>query len=106
MKNKLLILGISLLMFSACEVTVTDTTSDNGGANRVESDFHVGDVQKTRHLPTEYYIKDVMAYTWNSSSEQAKVYSSVCEEQNLKLVWKPDYEFKYTLTFYDYSKYF
>lgn len=102
MKNKLLILGISLLMFSACEVTVTDTTSDNGGANRVESDFHVGDVQKTRHLPTEYYIKDVMAYTWNSSSEQAKVYSSVCEEQNLKLVWKPDYEFKYTLTFYDY----
>ena len=104
MKKKLLTLGLGLLFCTACDVTVTDTTDngDTGTVNEPKETFKVGDVQKTRNLPTEYYIKDVMAYTWNSASEQAKVYSSVCEEQNLKLVWKPDYEFKYTLTFYDY----
>ena len=80
-------------------MTVVDNT-DNGGS--MGEPFRVGDVQRTRHLPTEYYIKDVMAYTWNKSTDQAKVYSSVCEEQNYKLVWKPDYNYEYTLTFYDY----
>ena len=99
MNSKLLTLGFGLLLCTACEVTVVDNT-DRG--EPMGEPFRVGDVQRTRHLPTDYYIKDVMAYTWNSSSEQAKVYSSICEEQNYKLVWKPDYNYEYTLTFYEY----
>ena len=101
MKKKLLTLGFGLLLCTACEVTVTDNI-DTGDVNGPKETFKVGDVQKTRNLPTEYYIKDVMAYSWSNGAEQATIYSSTCKEDNYKLVWKPDNKQEYTVTFFDY----
>ena len=104
MKKKLLTLGFGLLFCTACEVTVTDTTDngDIGNVNEPQETFKAGDIQKTRNLPTEYYIKDVMAYTWSNGAEQATIYSSTCKEEDYKLVWKPDNKQEYVVTFFEY----
>ena len=104
MKKKLLTLGLVLLFCSACEETVTDSTDngDDGNMNVPKETSKAGDVQKTRNLPTDYFIKDVVAYTWASGTKQATVYSSTCEEVNNKLVWKADNKKEYVVSLFDY----
>lgn len=109
MKTKLISLFGCMLLCAACDVTVTDSTDDTSNGGTISEDpvtpppeedvFHVGDVQKTRNLPTDYYIKDLMAYTWNDAAQRATVYSSTCKEVDMKLFWKADNKEEYDVTF-------
>ena len=103
MKTRVLpLLGI-MLFFAACEVTVTDTESTSGNGGRIgekeESTYRIGDVQATRHLPTDYYIKDLYAFSYDDRRNSATTYTSSCKEVNNELEWKPDNAYDEQLTF-------
>ncbi len=98
MKNKIISLFGSMLLCTACEVTVTDTSSEID--EPIDPPKPVKPV--SLDLPTDYYIKDVMAYTWENGADQATVYSSTCKEVDYRLVWKADNQKEYVVTFYDY----
>ena len=93
MKKKLLPLFGSLLLCTACEITVTETESSEPPPQESIVD----------RLPTDYFIKDVMAYTWRSGADQATVYSSTCKEENYELVWKADNKQEYVVSFFEFS---
>lgn len=94
MKKKLFpLLGI-LLLCAGCEITVTDNTEYSSEPS--DTPVSLG------QLPKDYYIKDLMAYTWSDGAGQATVYSSTCKEDNYKLVWKADNQKEYVVTFFDY----
>ena len=97
MKKKLLPLFGSLLLCTACEITVTEVEPSNPSSDPVPQESILS------KLPTDYYIKDVMAYTWKSGADQATVYSSTCKEVDYELVWKADNKQEYVVTFFDYS---
>ena len=96
MNKKLLPLFGSLLLCTACEITVTETEPSNPSGDPLPQESILD------RLPTDYFIKDVMAYTWKSGADQATVYSSTCKEDNYNLVWKADNKQEYVVTFFDY----
>lgn len=96
MNKKLLPLFGSLLLCAACEITVTETEPSNPSGDPLPQESILD------RLPTDYFIKDVMAYTWASGAGQATVYSSTCKEVDYKLVWKADNQKEYVVTFFDY----
>ena len=104
MKKNLLFFGLCLLFCTSCEETVADSTDngDDGKAKESKETSKAGDIQKTRNLPTDYFIKDIMAYKWESGTKQATVYSSTCEVVNNELVWKADNKKEYVVSLFDY----
>ncbi len=103
MDFKLIPLAASLMFFAACEVTVTDTESTGGDGGRIgereEPAYRIGDVQASRHLPTDYYIKDIYAFAFDDKRNSATTYTSSCKEVDYALEWKPDNAYADQLTF-------
>ena len=103
MNLKLIPLTASLMLFAACEVTVTDTesTGGNGGTigEKEEPTYRIGEVQAARHLPTDYYIKDLYAFAYDDRRNSATTYTSSCKEVNNALEWKPDNAYDEQITF-------
>lgn len=97
MKKSIISLFGCMLLCTACEITVTDTTEpDPVDPPKPQPRSVLAD------LPTDYYIKDILAYSWRAGADQATVYSSTCREVDYKLVWKADNKQEYVVTFYDY----
>jgi len=94
-----------MLLCTACEVTVTETTPEEPEQGKTitpveEDEYVVGTVQATRGLPTDYLISDVSAFSYDDALYRGYVYTSVCEEKDLRLNWQPDAVQEGTVDFY------